>query len=543
MKQHILEKARHYGARTAIRSQGRQVSYDELCAKAARLSQVLLLRNNLFSESLNGQRVAYLLERSPSYVVTQWATWASGGIAVPLHPGLPTAELQYMIETSGASQIVTNQQHLTAVEEACPQLPVELIEEVDVDYSSSSSSPSSSYVSLDDLNPGNFAADKPAQILFTSGTTGRAKGVVATHQNITTQINDIIQAWEITPEDSILHFLPLHHVHGIINKLLVPLYAGGSVNMLPNSRPELIWKHVRDHTTILMAVPTIYANLLEWYHQQSPHEQAVARENIQKLRLCVSGSMSCPLPILHEWEKITGHSLLERYGMTELGMVLTNPLHGTRHAGYVGQPFPSVRVKLGKSTTPSESDEDDKTTTTIATNPNQGELLVKGDTVFDSYWNRPDATRDAFDADGWFRTGDWVEYCPAKHSYKILGRMSSDILKVGGYKISAVEIEATVLEVDDCVAECFVVGAPDAKWGQTIVAVVRLKNQAARNDDDETTKSQVEQDAQHSILNYVTSKLAKYKIPRKFVFLDTIPKNAMGKVNKKKLLAELQHRL
>ena len=201
--------------------------------------------------------------------------------------------------------------------------------------------------------------------------------------------------------------------------------------------------------------------------------------------------MACPVPVIERWKAITGHPLLERYGMTELGMVLSQSLHGPRHAGYVGHPLPSVQVQVER-----------------------GELKVRGPGVFEGYWGQDPHQ-------GWFYTGDMVSYDPEK-GYKILGRMSVDIIKSGGYKLSALEIEAAMLEMPQ-VAECFVLGEPDEKWGQLVLAVIRLYESVSRE----------------SLDTHARTKLADYKVPRKYVIVSEIPKNAMGKVNKKCLLASI----
>lgn len=502
-RHHILLQAARHGKKTALITQNLGVwSYADLCARASGLSNLLLQGK----KSLNGQRIALMCERSGSYVIAQWAIWASGGIAVPLHSGHPTEEIKYVLEDCAASKIITDFNHIETIDKAAKhcQVSIQMIEEAE----------DSTLV----FNSNNFSHDKMAQILYTSGTTGKPKGVVASHKNLTAQVGDLVEAWQISNQDQVMHFLPLHHVHGIVNNLLVPLYAGARVHMLPNSDSKLIWENM-GQSTVLMAVPTIYHKLVECYDSLSENEKSWARKQARRLRLCISGSMSCPIPLIKRWEQLTGHRLLERYGMTELGMVLSHPLNGLRHPGYVGLPLPSVDVKLGGE----------------FAHLGEGELLVKGDTVFHSYWNRPDATRNAFDNDGWFKTGDLVEFSNEKQSYRILGRMSVDILKSAGYKLSAVEIEAVLLECS-IVAECYVLGIPDDKWGQVVAAVIRLiPNTLIKGE----TIYHSYMDAKDHIDRHARSNLADYKVPRRYIFRDKIPKNTMGKVNKKELLASI----
>ncbi|GLD96146.1 hypothetical protein PINS_up004824 [Pythium insidiosum] len=370
-----------------------------------------------------------------------------------------------------------------------------------------------------------------AHIVYTSGTTGRPKGVVTTHAGLTAQIRDVVTAWEMTAQDHLLHFLPLHHVHGILNNLLCVHYAGGSVEFLPSAKAPLIWSRLAEPrrdgqraVTMLMAVPTIYMNLLEDMARQQDVNGAAAYD-VQRavqaardLRVAISGSMACPVSILNRWQELTGHRLLERYGMTELGMALTNPLHGERHLGFVGQPFPSVDVRLVDPDTESPIE---------LTSEEEGELRVRGPSVFREYWGKPDATAREFDADGWFKTGDIAQYSAEKQSFRIRGRASADIIKTGGYKVSALDVERLLLTHGQ-VRECAVFGLPDEKWGQIVAVVLRSSSPSEL-----TTPL----DFSPPLPAFAKQHLADYRVPRRYFLVDEIPKNAMGKVNKKALAA------
>ena len=494
--QHILSRVKEFESKVAILSASTSNTYKELCVGAWNLSQKLLNGQR----DLNQQRIAFVSEPNANYIKMQWAIWGSGGIAVPLHRHHPIQEMEYMISDSQATQIVADDVNASKLCFETPNLHV--INHDDNDNSTS----------LPEWDLNNIRMDRAAQILYTSGTTGRPKGVVMTHGNLHTQMADITQAWKITQADKVLHFLPLHHTHGILNNLLSPLSVGATVEMLPSAEAPLIWSKLAQSAnecsqkkiSMLMAVPTIYMNLLESI--QAFPDRPAAIQGARDLRLSISGSMACPVRIIQDWEQLTGHRLLERYGMTELGMVLTNPLHGERHVGYVGQPFPSVQVKLVDSKTRKETKE-------------SGEIRVKGPTVFQRYWNRPEATAAEFDENGWFKTGDIASYCQERSSFRILGRASVDIIKSGGYKLSAIEIEAALLQ-HPAVAECVVLGLPDEKWGQIVAALVRL------SDDDQDLET---------VQDLARNKLAAYKFPRRWIRVSSIPKNAMGKVNKKEL--------
>uniref|UniRef100_M4B9I9 AMP-dependent synthetase/ligase domain-containing protein n=1 Tax=Hyaloperonospora arabidopsidis (strain Emoy2) TaxID=559515 RepID=M4B9I9_HYAAE len=363
-----------------------------------------------------------------------------------------------------------------------------------------------------------------AYMVYTSGTTGRPKGVVTTHSALTAQISDIVTAWDMSSNDHLIHFLPLHHVHGILNNLLCVVYAGGSVEFLPSANASLIWSNLAKTATrkrpgsMLMAVPTVYMKLLEEMESRNVNDPQTqdALAGARALRVAISGSMACPPSILNRWEKLTGLRLLERYGMTELGMVLTNPLHGDRHVGYVGNTFPSVSVRVVDPDTEAELPLNEE---------KEGELRVKGPSVFHEYWRKPEATAKEFDADGWFKTGDIVQYSNTYKSFRIRGRASADILKSAGYKVSALDVERVLLTHPQ-VLECAVFGLPDETWGQIVAAIIRSEVQGEHIGSDALSPP---------LVDFLKENLASYRVPRKYFFVSEIPKNAMGKVNKKAL--------
>jgi len=270
--------------------------------------------------------------------------------------------------------------------------------------------------------------------------------------------------------------------------------------------------HTESNLTLFMAVPTIYALLANEFDKFDKNTQQKAKESLSRLRLMVSGSMALPQPLFERWEQISGHRLLERYGMTEIGMTLSNPLSPTseRIAGTVGKPFEGVNVKIK-----TDNFEQEKGSV-------RGELLVKSDQVFSRYHNKPEATKETFDEEGWFITGDIAEYDENKQTYKILGRASVDIIKSGGYKISALEIERELLSYPN-ISEVAVVGVENEIWGQTIYALIVLKNSKIELNISEITE-------------WMKQRMASYKVPKKFIILNNIPKNAMGKINKKELV-------
>jgi malonyl-CoA/methylmalonyl-CoA synthetase len=341
-------------------------------------------------------------------------------------------------------------------------------------------------------------------ILYTSGTTSKPKGVVTTHANIEAQIGSLIEAWKWESADCIPLFLPLHHIHGIINILSCGLWIGATVEMFSRFEMTVILARVVERAySVFMAVPTIYLKLIQTLDAMSQSERDQIVEAFSEMRLMVSGSAALPASVHEKWFALTGQKLLERYGMTEIGMGLSNPYDGERRPGAVGQPLPSVEVRL-------KSDGDD----VVGGEDESGEIQVRGPGVFLEYWDRPAITEESFD-DGWFRTGDVA--VRETGYYRIMGRQSVDIIKSGGYKLSALEIESACLD-HPAICEAAVVGLPDDTWGEVVALAAVL------SDGGELSLE--------SLREWCQDRLSKYRIPSRLVVVEKLPRNAMGKVTK-----------
>ncbi|OQR97565.1 acyl-CoA synthetase [Thraustotheca clavata] len=438
--------------------------------------------------------IAFVAHRGLDYVRAQWAIWLANHIAVPLatHSALP--EHLHILKDSGASHVIGH-----------PLMDTTTLPVPTVDFHRDIAREGDENEFYERLEA-NTSDD--AMLVYTSGTTGPPKGVLATHSSLFAQVDDVATAWEISKNDHVLHFLPLHHTHGIVNNLLAPLSRGAHVDGLAKASASEIWHRLSDEAnapTILMAVPSIYMLLLETFDQMDASSKGKALKGVKNLRLAVSGSMACPVSILERWKAISdGQMLLERYGMTECGMALGNPLHGERHIGYVGQPFPSINARLA---------------------PETNELQVQGPTLFKGYWNKPAETKKEWTEDGWFKTGDIAEYNEDLQSYRIVGRASVDIIKSAGYKISALDVEQAVMEHPQ-IMECAVYGVANDTWGQVVTLVARPPPHI-------TDVSQLTP----SLDSFLAERLASYKRPRVVHLVSEIPKNAMGKINKKQLPA------
>ena len=485
----IILRAKKFSERNAIISSGKTYSYKNLLEASSVIASNLLGNKSDLDEA----RVTFMVNPGFEYVATQWGIWQAGGIAVPLCLSHPLPALQQTIEDSGSHLVIAESEFYAILETLQEILDLQMILLDDIG--------SSTLPILPDINP-----DRPAMILYTSGTTSKPKGVVTTHSNIEAQITSLTKAWEWSKEDHILSILPLHHVHGIINVISCALWSGAVCEFLPNFSSQMVWKRIIDgHLTLFMAVPTIYYKLINHWENASKIEQGSMSANCKKLRLMVSGSAALPLSILNQWKKITGQILLERYGMTEIGMGLSNPYREKRRPGFVGKPLPGVEIKLIN-----ESGKEAKPGT-------PGEIYIKGNGVFLEYWNDPKATENAFSSE-WFKSGDIAVV--EKGNFKILGRYSVDIIKSGGYKISALEIE-DVLRAYPGIDECAVIGIPSTEWGE-IVAACLIVGKGKLDFKD--------------LREWLKGKLPAYKAPREFVILDDLPRNSLGKVTKNKLI-------
>ena len=488
----FFEQAKKHLTNDAIIHDGVIYKYKQLIANAEKFSGILL--NN--TPDLNQARVAFMVPPGIDYVKTLWAIWIAGGVAVPLCITHPLPSLEYVLDDTQSSILVVSKEFKEVVAPYLQKstISVIVIEEIN-----------DQQLAFPELLP-SIDKQRNALILYTSGTTNKPKGVVTTHINIEAQISTLINAWAWSSNDRITCVLPLHHVHGIINVVGCSLWAGATCYFTAGFSPKLIFELIeQDKLNVFMAVPTIYYKLIAYIETLAMNEQNSLRESMKKFRLMVCGSAALPVSVMDKWVQISGHKLLERYGMTELGMAISNPYHGDRKAGYVGIPLPGVQIKLADENHVQVEDQ------------MPGEIMVKGANVFKEYWQRPEATQASFTNDGWFKTGDIAVI--ENGYYRIMGRQSVDIIKSGGYKISALEIEE-VLRTNEMILDCAVVGIDDDEWGELIVAAIVLKPDFINEFNDK------------KVSDWIVNYIASYKKPRRYLILNDLPRNAMGKVVK-----------
>jgi len=487
----LVTRARSWLSSVAAADSSGVYTYRDLLAGSERGAARLLSGRHDLEEA----RVAFMVEPSFQNVMAQWSVWRAGAIAVPLCITHPAPELEYVLDTTTPEIVIHSPRYADLIAPLAESRGIPHVSAEDLDGEPTT---------LPETDPG-----RRAMILFTSGTTGRPKGVVSTHGNITSQIESLVEAWGWSSSDRILLTLPLHHVHGIVNVTTCALWSGARVDMLPAfDAATVIERIAAGDLTLYMAVPTIYHRLIAHLDGLSDEGRRRFREGAAALRLMVSGSAALPVPVLQRWRELSGHTLLERYGMTEIGMALSNPYEGQRVPGSVGTALPGVETRL--------VDENDEPLPEGV----PGEIQVRGPNVFVEYWRRPDDTREAFTSDGWFRTGDTAIIEDGR--YRILGRSSVDILKTGGEKVSALEIEEVLLG-HDAVGEVAVVGVDDEEWGQRVVAVIVADNPVEPDD----------------LRHWVGERLAAHKVPKEFHFTESLPRNALGKTMKPEVVRRI----
>lgn len=441
----------------------------------------------------------------------------AGLVAVPVNPRYPAAELRHVLTDSGAAMLLTAPELARRVDVALPH-PVHTLRP-DPDGSLPDFSSRAEATEPEDLPPPLQGAT--ALLIYTSGTTGRSKGVMLSNRAIDAGIGALTRSWRWSSTDVLSLALPLFHVHGLGIGIFGALMHGVTIVLHPKFDPESIVRDFGEHgATIFMGVPTMYARLLE-YLEANPGSSSALRS----ARLFTSGSAALPARDFERFEKLTGHRILERYGMTETLLTLSNPYEGPRKPGFVGRPIAGVDIRL--------VDDDGVDGSHTDSDHGPAELWVRAEGIMSGYWGRPEDTNLAFgraqeaelpvDGDwrrAWFRTGDVVRR-DADGFIEVVGRKSVDIIKSGGFKIGAREIE-DILVTDSDVEEVAVFGVPDATWGERIVAAVVLRSAV-----------ELEREALLERLQSLSDEhLADYKKPRDVMVLDALPRNALGKVQK-----------
>jgi malonyl-CoA/methylmalonyl-CoA synthetase len=424
----------------------------------------------------SGERVAIYAANSLDWVIAYLGAQRVGACAVMMNPDYHSAEAEHILRDSEPVLVIADAPRAAIVQKigGAPICPLENLPRAD--------SPP-----MPELTP-----ESPAAILYTSGTTGRPKGAVLDHGNFLAQGRGALEVWRWTSNDVLVHALPLFHLHGLGMGLHGTLLSGGSA-VLVSFTPENVVRELTHGGTMLFGVPSMYQRLCEWLEKHPT--------DLSHVRVFVSGSAPLPPALFERCAKLLGQKPIERYGITEGGIVVTNPYDGPRQPGRVGHPFPGVEVNLGE----------------------QGEVQLKGGQVFTGYWRNPTATEESFTPDGFFKTGD-VGEIGEDGSLAIRGRIK-ELIITGGFNVYPREVEL-VLEEHPSVHEVAVAGVPSEKWGEEVTAYV-VPSSAAPQDEKEIEKE---------IIAFAQERLAAYKCPKRVVTIDRLPRNAMGKVQRSLLL-------
>lgn len=461
------------------------------------------LRTAQYLKSLGvveGDRVAVQLPKCMPFIYIHLATVQLGAIFLPLNPAYPLSELSYFVGdaeprvfigdatqstiTYEGLQGINGLEHIITIHPDSPQFLFD-IEKIEPYHAPLPTDP-----------------DQIAMMLYTSGTTSRPKGAQITHGNLTTNIEGLHEAWGWQNDDVILHVLPIFHVHGLIVALHGALHAGATAVMMPKFEADTVLELLQSKRfSVFMGVPTIHRRLYN-----AAKDRTI---DLSHMRLMTSGSDRLPDDLFFGYQKTFNYTLLERYGMTETGMNLSNPYTGERRVGSVGMPLPGVTARIVNP----ENDEP-------LPDGEVGEVQIKGSHVCNGYWRQPEKTAEAFTEDGWLRTGDMG--VRAEDGYFTLKGRAKDLIITGGLNVYPPEVELVLME-HPAVSACAVIGCPDEEWGEQVTAALILKDGQTTTEDE--------------IITFCREHLASYKTPRKVLFVESFPQNALGKIQKAKLRA------
>src|SRR4030081_920070 len=466
---------------------GQRISYGDLVARAGQMANVLVN-----SGVKPGDRVAAQTEKSVPGLVLYLATVRAGAVYLPLNTAYTLNELEYFITDAEPSLVVCDPSKADGIGAIAAKVGAK-VETLGADGKGSLTDAAAT--AKPEFETVARENDDLAAILYTSGTTGRSKGAMLTHDNIASNSLALVDYWRSTNKDALIHALPIYHTHGLFVASNVTLFARASMIFLPKFDPDLIIR-LMARATVLMGVPTFYTRLL-----QSP---ALTHESTNHMRLFISGSAPLLADAHREWAARTGHAVLERYGMTETNMNTSNPYDGDRVPGAVGHPLPGVAVRVTDPETGKEISPD-----TI------GMIEVKGPNVFKGYWRMPEKTKAEFRADGFFITGD-LGKIDDKGYVHILGR-GKDLVISGGFNVYPKEIESEI-DAMPGVIESAVIGVPHPDFGEGLTHVVVCNKGADISE--------------ASVLKALDGRLAKFKMPKRVIVVEELPRNAMGKVQK-----------
>ena len=473
------------------RPDGSALSYADLVELSGRLANAL--------KSLGvkpGDRVAAQVEKSAEALLVYLAALRAGAVYLPLNSAYTASEIRYFLGDAEPTLFICRPESAAEMQVVATEAGVPRVETL-------GSNGEGSLMEAARAQPPAFedverTRDDLAAILYTSGTTGRSKGAMLSHGNLASNAEVLRDNWRFTPEDRLLHALPIFHTHGLFVATNVTLMTGSSLIFLPTFNANEIVR-LLPQATVMMGVPTFYTRLLA--------RDDFGRDLVAHIRLFVSGSAPLSAETHKEFGERTGHAILERYGMTETNMNTSNPYDGDRIPGAVGLPLPGVEIRIA-----------DPQTGQAVPDGEVGVIEIRGPNVFKGYWRMPEKTREEFREDGFFISGDLGRIDDRGYIW-IVGR-AKDLIISGGFNVYPAEVEAAI-EALPGVTECAVIGVPHADFGEGVVAVVTPKPGAILEE--------------KTILAALANELAKFKQPKRVFIATELPRNAMGKVQKKDL--------
>jgi malonyl-CoA/methylmalonyl-CoA synthetase len=494
----LSDVAKRYGDKPSIIFEDRIVTFNDLENEVERYAAVL---ERLGLKS--GDRVAIQLPKRLEFVFLELAVLSVGGIVLPLNADYKAQEIEYFLTDSGSSFFFTDAERFHRSEKELEKL--DTLKTVIVGSAQGIDAISLAReletTTRDYTRPYLTGGDDVAVICYTSGTTGRSKGAMITHRNLISNMTALHEIWSWSDQDLLLHVLPLFHVHGLFVALHGAMNAGATMIMHEKFDPLRTWEAIeREKCTILMGVPTMYQRLLNQW------ESMEKKPDLKSVRLFISGSAPLLETQFNRFEKETGFRILERYGMTEAGMIASNLLDPARRKPKsVGYPLPGVEIRVvsrdGQDAAPGEV----------------GEIWLRGENVFKAYWGMPDKTRESFH-DGWLKSGDLGYQDPDDDARLYLVGRAKELIITGGYNVYPKEIE-DVLAGHAAVKEAAVIGLPDEDLGEKVTAII-------------VPEDGLEPISPEAIIKYCKSMLAGYKCPKSIFFGDQLPRNAMGKLQK-----------
>jgi len=502
----LLDRASMHPEKEALIFEGQGITYGDLSRKVGYYAALL---KNLGVRK--GDRIALQLPKSLEFLLLHLANLSLGGVTLPVNTLYRPEETAYFLSDSESALLVTRSENFLALKPVLASLPnlACLVTDRKADgamgpLSIMEQAPAGATQGLFFEGEG----DDTAMICYTSGTTGKPKGAMISHRNLLENIRGLVQVWHWTAQDRLLHVLPLFHVHGLCVAVHGGLFAGCTLILHERFDPEQVWRTIEEQRcTLFMGVPTMYHRMLNSWKRLN------RKPDIRSVRVFISGSAPLPEELFHQFRRATGHTILERYGMTETLMNTSNPYEVLgRIPGSVGYPLPGVRVRVV----------DDQGNDTNSRHV--GEVWIRGPNVFKGYWKRPDQTAEVF-RETWFRSGD-LGYLDEEDQGRLylVGR-AKDLIITGGYNVYPKEVEQ-VLERAAGVGECAVIGLPDEDLGERVVAVVVPADRGLTTPDPGRWAA------------FCKKHLAAYKCPKDVFLRDALPRNAMGKTEKRVLAKE-----